>query len=238
MRFSTKQHQFYGGIELHARTMYLCILHQDGEILVHRTMPAGPEPFLKAVAPYREAVVVCVACRFPWYWRADLWAREESPFVLGHALSMQAIQGGKAKNDQIDAQQMAVLLRGGMLPQAYVYPAAMRGTRALLRRRRHLRRQRAALLAPSQHTNSQYHVPAMGQKIADKAHRAGVAERCPAPAVPTSLAVDLALLDHDDQRRRAVEWSIAKTATQHQAHTLSLLRTGPGLGAILRVVLR
>jgi hypothetical protein len=35
---------------------------------------------------------------------------------------MKAIHGGKAKNDRIDAHKIAVLLRGGMLPQAYVYP--------------------------------------------------------------------------------------------------------------------
>lgn len=51
MRFSTTQPQLYGGIDLHARTMDLCILHQEGEMLVHRTRPAGPEPFLNAVAP-------------------------------------------------------------------------------------------------------------------------------------------------------------------------------------------
>jgi hypothetical protein len=56
---------------------------------------------------------------------------------------MQAIHGGNAKHDSIDAQQIAVLLRGGMLPQAYVYPAEMRATRALLRRRLHCMRQRA-----------------------------------------------------------------------------------------------
>ena len=50
---------------------------------------------------------------------------------------MKAIHGGKAKNDQIDSQKIAVLLRGGMLPQAYVYPAEMRATRDLLRRRMH-----------------------------------------------------------------------------------------------------
>ena len=38
MRFSTRPHQFYCGIDLHARTMYLCILNQDGEIMVHRNM--------------------------------------------------------------------------------------------------------------------------------------------------------------------------------------------------------
>ncbi len=51
------------------------------------------------------------------------------PFVLGDALYMKAIHGGKAKNDRIDALKIATLLRGGMLPQAYVYPAGMRATR-------------------------------------------------------------------------------------------------------------
>ena len=66
MRFYTKQHPFYCGIDLHARTMSLCVLHQDGAILVHRNMPAGPAPFLTAVAPSRTALVVCVACLFTW----------------------------------------------------------------------------------------------------------------------------------------------------------------------------
>ena len=100
MRFYTKQHQFYGGIDLHARTMYLCILNREGEILVHRHMPAGPEPFLKTIAPYRTDLVVCVECIFTWYWLADLCAREGIPFVLGHALYMKAIHGGKAKQRQ------------------------------------------------------------------------------------------------------------------------------------------
>ncbi len=98
--------------------MYLCILNQDGEILEHRNMKAAPEPFLKAIAPYREELVVCVECIFTWDWLADLCAREGMPFVLGHALYMKAIHGGKAKNDTIDAHKIAVLLRGGMLPQA------------------------------------------------------------------------------------------------------------------------
>jgi len=53
-------------------------------------------------------------------WLAELCAQEGVPFVLGHALSMKAIPGGKVKNDRLDAHTMAVLLRGGLLPQAYV----------------------------------------------------------------------------------------------------------------------
>ena len=215
----------------------LCILNQEGEIFLHRNMPAGPEPFLKAIAPYREDLVVGVEGLFTGYWLADLCAREGLPFVLGHALSMKAIHGGKAKHDTIDAQKIAVLLRGGMLPQAYVYPADMRATRDLLRRRIHLMRKRAELLGHIQQTNSQYNLPDIGKKIADKANRDGVAERFADPAVHKSVAVDLALIGHDDELLRDIELSILKAAKQHDANTLYLLRTVPGIGEILSLVL-
>ena len=154
MRFYTQQHPHYCGIDLHARTMYLCILNQAGAIVLHRNMKADPDSFLKAIAPFRQDIVVGVECIFTWYWLADLCAGEKITFVLGHALYMKAIHGGKAKNDKIDAHKIAVLLRGGMLPMAYVYPAEMRATRDLLRRRCHLMRKRAELLAHIQNTNS------------------------------------------------------------------------------------
>jgi hypothetical protein len=67
MRFYTQQHKFYCGIDLHARTMYVCILNQEGEILVHRNMPSTKEAFLAIVAPYREDLAVAVECIFTWY---------------------------------------------------------------------------------------------------------------------------------------------------------------------------
>src|SRR5262247_2020494 len=196
MRFSMKPHPFYCGIDLHARTMYVCILSQDGEIGLHRHMPAGPEPFLKAIAPYREDLVVCVECIFTWYWLADLCAREGIPFVLGHALDMKAIHGGKAKNDKIDAQKIAVLLREGMFPQAYVYPAEMRATRDLLRRRCHLARKRAELLAHIHNTNSQYNLPEIGKRLAYRANREAVADHFPDPSVRKTIEGDVSLIDH------------------------------------------
>ena len=72
MRFYTKQHKHCCGIDLHARTMYLCILDQAGEVLLHKNYRANPEMFLKAVAKYREDLVVAVArlflkMLFGWY---------------------------------------------------------------------------------------------------------------------------------------------------------------------------
>src|SRR5882724_835934 len=157
-------------------------------------MTAPPEALLKAIAPSHDPIVLAAACLGTWDWLADCCAEHGLPFVLGHALSMQAIHGGTATNDQSDAQKLAVLLRGGMLPQASVSPAAMRATRDLLRRRLPLARTRGALLAHVHKTNSQYHLPAMGKKIAYKANRDGVAERFADPAVQKSIEVDLALI--------------------------------------------
>src|SRR5437763_5557459 len=196
MRFYTNQHPLYCGIDLHARTMYVCIMNHTGEILVHRNMQAGPDPFLKAIAPYRDHLVVAVECMFTWYWLADLCAKEGIAFVLGHALYMKAIHGGKAKNDKIDAHKIAVLLRGGMLPQAYVYPAEMRATRDLLRRRCHLVHKRAELFAHIQNTTNQYNLPEIGKKLAYKANREGAEEHSPNRSVRKTIAVDVSLIDH------------------------------------------
>src|SRR5256886_13944811 len=115
--------------------MYVCILDQSGTLLVHKNLPTTPAAFLRLIVPYREDLVVAVECIFTWYWLADLCTREGIAFVLGHALYMKAIHGSKAKNDKMDSQKIAVLRRGGLLPQASVSPAAMRATRDLLRRR-------------------------------------------------------------------------------------------------------
>jgi transposase len=217
--------------------MDVCLLNQEGEILLHRNMNARPETVLKAIAPYREEMVVAVEGIFTWSWLADLWAHEGSPFVLGHALSRQAIHGGKANHEKIDAQKIAVLLRGGRLPQADVSPAAMRATRDLLRRRMYLMRRRAALLTHLQPTPSQYNRPEIGKNIADKANREGGAARFPDPAGQNSIAVDLELIGHDDPLRRDMELAILNPTKQHDAHTLYLRRTVPGIGELLSLVL-
>jgi transposase len=233
----TNPHKFYGGIDLHTRAMDVGIVSHDGEILLHRHRQAAPEPFLKAVAPSREGLVVAVEGLFTWSWLADLCAEQAIPFVLGHALYMQAIHGGKANNDTIDAHKIAALLRGGMLPQAYVDPAERRATRDLLRRRTHLRRKRTERLSHVQNTNAPDNLPDLAKKIAYQANREGVAERFHDPAVQKTIEVDLALITYDDELLRDLERSIVKTAKQPDAHTLYLLQTVPGIGKILSLVL-
>ena len=67
MRFYTRQHKYYCGIDLHARKMYVCIIDQRGKTKVHKNIKTNPELFFELVFPYLEDVVVGVECVFCWH---------------------------------------------------------------------------------------------------------------------------------------------------------------------------
>ncbi len=234
MRFYTKKHKYICGVDLHARSLYLCIVdHETEQPLLHQNIPAEPDAFLEAVAPFRQDLVVGCEATFPWYWLADLCAQHSIPFVLGHPLYMRAIHGAKVKNDRVDSRKIALLLRSGMFPQAYVYPSAWRATRDLLRRRSFFMRKRAELLVHIVNTRSQYNLPPLEAKLTFVKNRAGVAESFSDPAVQKSVATDLALIAHYDELLRDLELTILRSARQHAPQQLQLLRTVPGIGKIL-----
>ena len=237
MKFYTGQHKFYCGVDLHARTMFLCVLDQRGYPLLERNIKTDPQTFLKSIAPYREDVVVAVECMFTWYWLSDLCSREKIPFILGHALYMKAIHGGKAKNDRIDANKIAVLLRGGMFPVAYVYPPKMRSTRDLLRRRMFLNRKRAALITHIKCTFAQYNLPEPEQKISRVAHREGIAEQIPDPGASRNVQLDLDVLSFYDSTLTKLEQELTVIAKDHDPDAYFRLRTVPGIGKILSLVI-
>jgi len=162
-----------------------------------------------------------------------LW--RETP--AGHALAMKAIHGGKAKNDKSDSHTIASLLRGGLLPQAYVYPAGMRSTRDLLRRRLHLVRKRGELRAHIQNTRAQYNLPAFERRLAYPANRDGVSAHVADPSVRKRVDVDLALIDQYDALIVDLERTIVREAKRHDADAFHRLRSVPGIGNVLSLTI-
>jgi transposase len=239
MRFYDQQHRFYAGIDLHARTMHLCILDATGTVVRDVNLPCRPDAFLSAIAPFREDLIVGVECMFGWYWLSDLCRKEKISFLIGHALYMKAIHGGKAKNDRIDANKIARLLRGGNFPLAYVYPQGMRETRDLLRRRNFLVRQRSGLFTHLQILNSQYNLPPFAKKIACPANRAelDIAARFSDPSVRRNAAADLAVIDCLDEQIARLELYLTRTAKVDDVQTFHRLQTIPGIGKVLALVL-
>ncbi len=67
MRLYQQQHQAYCGVDLHARTMYLCVLDHQGNTLLHQDLPTTSEAFLEAIKPHRQNLVVACECMFAWY---------------------------------------------------------------------------------------------------------------------------------------------------------------------------
>ena len=238
MRFFTDQHRYYCGIDLHARTMYLCILeHDSGKILLHHNLRTEPSRFLRAIEPYRDDLVVGAECIFCWYWLADLCAQEGIPFVLGHALYMKAIHGGKAKNDKIDAHKIATLLRGGAFPMAYVYPRDMRATRDLMRRRLYFVRRRSELFTHIRITFHQLNLPAPSAAFHNPRNRIGLAQAVPNPLVRANVEADLAMAERIDDIIASLEGTIRQQAKLDGPDTLELLQTIPGIGPILALTL-
>jgi hypothetical protein len=201
MRFYQGQHRFYCGIDLHARSMHVCVLDQAGEVGFDKSLACRPETLLRALEPFRDGLVIGVECMFAWYWLADLCVEQDIAFVLGHALYLKAIHGAKAKNDRIDAGKLARLLRGGTFPTAYAYPKGMRETRDLLRRRTYLVRKRAELLTHLQILNAQYNLMPFSKRLCYATNREdlNIAERFADASVHQNAAADLAVVNRREK---------------------------------------
>jgi transposase len=234
----TGRHRFYCGVDLHARTLFTHVLDHRGKTVFEQDLPADPAAFLKAIQPYRKDVVVGCECMFAWYWLADLCEAEGLPSALGHALARKHIHGGKAKSDQIDAGELAAMLRGGLFPLAYAYPKAKRQTRDLVRRRSFFVRQRAQLIAHVVNTNTQFNRPPRSKKLTYAANRTPeVLDRFTDPSTRLMVSADPAVVDGYDTRIAELERHLVKHAKVDDAVTFGPLRTTPGIGPILGLTL-
>ena len=237
MNFYHSTHQYYCGIDLHARSLYVCILDQSNETLLHKEIPANPEALCRLIEPYRTDLVIGVECMHCWYWVADFCEDNGITFILGHALYMRAIHGGKTKNDRIDSYKIAALMRGGNFPLAYVYPRAMRATRDLLRRRTHIVRHGAELKAHVVNTTSQYNLPPNKVNLKTADARKQLRSTFDQPEVQRNIDLDMTILDCYSQELYRLERFIEQQAKQHNPLYLQVLRTVPGIGRVLALTI-
>ncbi len=233
MRVYSRSHEFTCGIDLHARTMYLCVLDREGQPVLHRNLPCRPEAFLEAIAPFRSDLIVGCECLFAWYWLADLCEEESISFVLGHALGMRSVYGLKTKSDKLDSWKIAQLLRGGNFPLAYVYPRRFRATRDLLRRRLHFVRFRSELLTHLKMSEAQANLEPLKKRLDHAPNRSGFPERFPEGSSRSSIGADCRLLDAIDDLVGDLERELVACAKGDDLAAFYRLRSVPGIGEIL-----
>jgi transposase len=229
--------RFYAGIDLHARSLFLCVLDRDGQQRLARNLTAAPGPFLQAVAPFRDGLVVGCECMHCWYWLADACRDAGIAFALGHAWAMKAVHGQKTKCDRHDAEAIARLLKGGNFPLAYAYPRERRGLRDLLRARLRLVRQRAELYGHVHTARRQANLPPVSSDVKYKSKRAAITADIADPFVRRRVEAHLGLLEPLDTTIRRLEAEIEDAARGHYATELAVLQSAPGVGLVLSLTI-
>ena len=239
MRFYKNQHQFYIGIDLHARTMYVCVINNTGETVFHKNMECSTDNLELVTNTFGSDIVIGVECIFTWYWIADFCEERGIDFVLGHAYYMKSIHGGKTKSDKIDSEKIATLLRGGLFPTAYAYPKEKRATRDLLRRRLYFVHQRAELSVHLQNTNHQYNInnPLASSRMMTKAYRESIPEKFSDPMTLKMVNADLAMFQSYNEIITKMELQIQDSMEIQDPYSFRLLNSVPGLGFILSLTI-
>ena len=239
MRFYKNQHQFYIGIDLHARTMYICVINNIGETLFHKNMICSKDNLELIINTFGKDVVIGVECIFTWYWISDFCMENGIDFALGHALYMKAIHGGKTKSDKIDSEKIANMLRGGMFPLAYAYPKEKRSTRDLLRRRIYFVRKRAELSTHIQNTNHQYNINEFIQspRIRSKEYIDSIPERFSDTAIVQMMEADICMYKAYSDAISKIEMQIKNDMNIHDKWIYNQLQTIPGIGTVLALTI-
>jgi transposase len=233
MKYYTSTTQFNCGIDLHAHQMYVCLMDRQGKKLVHTNIQHNDfDYFLKLVAPYRDDLTVCAECMFGWYWLADACQAAGLTFVLAHALYLRLIHGGKNKNDRLDSEKLAHLLRSNLIPPAYVYPADKRPLRALLRQRTYLVWQRADLLARIHSHQLAHNRPPAGSRNRYNQDRweQQILAHEDHPVRQLTLQNEMTMIRHFDTQILTIESQLQRLTKQIASCDYTLLQTVPGIG--------
>jgi len=232
MKYYTSTTEFNCGIDLHARQMYVCVMDRQGKKLVHTNVKDNDFSFfLKLTKPYQHSLTVCCECMFGWYWLADACQAAGLTFVLAHALYLKAIHGGKNKNDRIDSEKLAHLLRSNLIPPAYVYPAHKRPLRALLRQRIFYVWRRAELLARiHSHQLAHNRIPAKQTRRVRDSWAEQLLQAEDHPLRQIALKNDLAMISHFDRQIVQLEEELQRQTKKVASRDYALLQTTPGIG--------
>jgi transposase len=222
------------GVDLHARSLYLKILDHEGQVVYKRNMPNNFALFKEILKPYLPDIAVGVESTFNYYWLYDGCRDAGIPFHLGHAAYMKAIAGNKHKNDPLDAETIAHLLRSNLFPEAYPYPREMRAVRDLLRRRQRLVRLRSEAYGHVQLLLRQQGIlDFAGKDVKRTSAWSAIVQSVKDADVSYLLTSDLLLIEQLDNLIEANEKQIRSRAQEHNGTDFALLKTVPGVGDML-----
>lgn len=235
MKLHRSQTEFNCGIDLHTTNMYACVMNKAGDIQVHKKVAGNDLDYLsKLLEPYAHDLTVCCESTVNWYFLYDFCNEYGVRFALGHALYMRAISQAKVKNDKVDSQRIADLLRTNLLPEAYTCPKEYREARDLMRKRTRLVQKRSDLktsLTMSAHMHG-HQPPSQAEKQAKGRRREAYLQKADTPLMADCYDAYLDIIECFDEKIRGFENLLLKYTRNHYVKELNALTSAPGMGRI------
>jgi transposase len=223
----------YVGIDLHKKTIVLCVMSHDRKILARRTFACGQrgaiQDFFAGLRPFR-AVVEATAS---YEWLVTLIEPLAEKVVLANPKKLRVIAESVKKTDQLDAQVLAEFLARDMIPEAHRPSPRQREHRALVRHRQYLRQCATALKNKMRRIAGDYN--------ADRKDLFSAAGWQSLDDVPLSPS-DRFVLDQLHAQWQSLEGQVralgqrlkafAAAAPPREAEARAKLRTIPGVGPV------
>lgn len=125
----------YIGLDVHKKSISVCIKRADGEIVEERRVKANREALTRWVETRRVPWVAGLEATMFTGWIYDFLKPHASEIKVINPMLAKAITAGKRQNDGLDARQMADMLRVDWVPECYMAPPEIRDLRRVLRYR-------------------------------------------------------------------------------------------------------
>ena len=134
----------YVGMDLHRNRSVLVSMTADGERLWTQRIDNSPQALRAAISRAGLTPKVVLEATYGWYWATDTLEATGAEVHLAHPLGVKAFSYRRVKNDELDARDLADLLRMNRLPEAWIAPEPIRRLRELTRYRIKLVRMRTS----------------------------------------------------------------------------------------------
>jgi transposase len=126
------------GLDVHKKTVAVCVKTQDGSIVDERTLVARRKVLLDWVDTLAQPWAGAMEATMFSGWIYDLLRPHAAVLKVANPLMLRAIAASKRKNDRVDARKIADALRCDLLPECHMAPQEVRDLRRVLRFRNHL----------------------------------------------------------------------------------------------------
>lgn len=221
------------GIDLHKKTIVLCVLDDQLQVVARRTFACVAvediRDFFAGLGPFR-AVVEATAS---YEWLVELIEPLAQAVLLAHPGKLRVIAESSKKTDRLDAQVLAEFLARDMIPRAYRPTARQREHRTLVRQRQYLQGRITAVKCKLRRILSDVNADRKDLfTAAGLAHLAAVPLSDSARFVADQLRAEYHALRGQLKALTARLKAFAAQAPTAEAEARAVLQTIPGVGPV------